>query len=270
MLTFGWGLKVYLQVFHNIFPFFRSEDLRRRLPLVLWMEVAQQNHCPYRRCEGQRRHRRGDSLRRHWHLYCAVPWLQSTNRYGCDQVRNNFDAYLVHPSHKVSLKIHCWIIFLKWGLLFPGPNGLIHCDLVISYGNIVLVYMSSRNGLLPDGTKPLFEPMITCCQLNWTLSNKHQCNFKKKEEKYKTFLSRTCIWKCHLQNVSHFYRLQSTKSFTSIFSNVPPPPGLLQDSAVWVDEGQTWMGLINKNRVMSPLISAEQDDPLGISDESNE
>ena len=44
----------------------------------------------------------------------------------------------------------------------------------------------------------------------------------------------------------------------------------LQDSAVWVDESQTWSAMVRRNRITSPLMSADQDDPLGISDETND
>ena len=47
-------------------------------------------------------------------------------------------------------------------------------------------------------------------------------------------------------------------------------PGPLQDSAIWVDESQMINNIIGRNRVSSPLTSQDHDDPLGISDESNE
>ena len=47
-------------------------------------------------------------------------------------------------------------------------------------------------------------------------------------------------------------------------------PGPLQDSAIWVDESQMINNIIGRNRVSSPLMSQDHDDPLGISDESNE
>ena len=45
----------------------------------------------------------------------------------------------------------------------PRVNGLMsaHCGLVTPYGDIILVNNGSGNGLLPDGTKPLPEPMFT-------------------------------------------------------------------------------------------------------------
>ena len=46
-------------------------------------------------------------------------------------------------------------------------QALIHCGLVMPYDDIELVNIGSGNGLVPDGTKPLSEPMLTyhqwCC-----------------------------------------------------------------------------------------------------------
>ena len=36
-----------------------------------------------------------------------------------------------------------------------------NCDMVNPYGNIGLAVVGSGNGLLPDGIKPLPEPMLT-------------------------------------------------------------------------------------------------------------
>ena len=41
---------------------------------------------------------------------------------------------------------------------------LTHYGLVTPYGNRELGQHCSGNGLLPDGTKPLPEPMLTCHQ----------------------------------------------------------------------------------------------------------
>ena len=38
---------------------------------------------------------------------------------------------------------------------------LTHCGLVMPYDDIDLVNIGSGNGLLPDGTKPLPEPVLT-------------------------------------------------------------------------------------------------------------
>jgi exocyst complex component 2 len=46
--------------------------------------------------------------------------------------------------------------------------------------------------------------------------------------------------------------------------------GPLQESAVWIDETQTYHAMFSRNRTSSPVISDENEDPLGISDESNE
>ena len=39
---------------------------------------------------------------------------------------------------------------------------LVHYDLVTPYVDVRLVNIGSSNGLLPDGTKPLPKPMLTC------------------------------------------------------------------------------------------------------------
>ena len=46
-------------------------------------------------------------------------------------------------------------------------------------------------------------------------------------------------------------------------------PGPLQDSAVWIDESQTVYAQLGRGRTTSPLISKDDEDPLGISDEGN-
>ena len=52
-----------------------------------------------------------------------------------------------------------------WGWVggWGGVDELTHCGLVASYGDRSLGqhYSGSGNGLLPDGTKPLPEPMLT-------------------------------------------------------------------------------------------------------------
>ena len=50
------------------------------------------------------------------------------------------------------------LAFIVWGNL---PPGLTHCVLVMPYGQIKWVNIGSGNGLVPDGTKPLPEPMLT-------------------------------------------------------------------------------------------------------------
>lgn len=45
--------------------------------------------------------------------------------------------------------------------------------------------------------------------------------------------------------------------------------GPLQESAVWIDESQTVYAQLGRGRTTSPLISKDDEDPLGISDEGN-
>ena len=63
--------------------------------------------------------------------------------------------------------IHSWIALLKSQPHLQGANELTHKsthDLTLTW---ILVHIGSGNGLLPDGTKPLPEPMLTNHQ--WTL-----------------------------------------------------------------------------------------------------
>lgn len=46
--------------------------------------------------------------------------------------------------------------------------------------------------------------------------------------------------------------------------------GPLQDSAVWIDESQTGSTMFGRNRATSPVITQNNDDPLGICDESTD
>ena len=48
-----------------------------------------------------------------------------------------------------------------WMLAAVEIFELTHCGLVTSYGDGISVNISSGNGLLPDSTKPLPEPMLT-------------------------------------------------------------------------------------------------------------
>ena len=46
--------------------------------------------------------------------------------------------------------------------------------------------------------------------------------------------------------------------------------GPLQESAVWIDESQTFNMSYNRSRSTVPVETDGPDDPLGISDEANE
>ena len=51
---------------------------------------------------------------------------------------------------------------LVWGKYWDSTSYVLtHCGLVTPYGDRDLVNIGSGNGLLPDGTKPLPEPMLT-------------------------------------------------------------------------------------------------------------
>ena len=49
---------------------------------------------------------------------------------------------------------------LRFQLHFPGAFALTHSGLVTPYATKLWAYIGSGNGLLPDGTKPLPEPML--------------------------------------------------------------------------------------------------------------
>ena len=53
------------------------------------------------------------------------------------------------------------IILLKLFSHLSGANELPHCGLVTPFGALIWFNNASGNGLLPDGTKPLPEPMLT-------------------------------------------------------------------------------------------------------------
>ena len=59
-------------------------------------------------------------------------------------------------------------LLMHWGYM---SFALTHCGLVMLYGDRDLVNFGSGNGLLPDGTKPLPEPMLTDHQ--WSPSDIH-------------------------------------------------------------------------------------------------
>ena len=62
----------------------------------------------------------------------------------------------------------------------------------------ISVNIGSDNGLLPDGAEPL-------PRLMWAYQVNPQKHISMKSYwKYSLFHSRKCIWKCRLQNVSHF------------------------------------------------------------------
>ena len=49
-----------------------------------------------------------------------------------------------------------------------------HCSLVTPYGDIIWINTGSSNGLVPDGTKPLPEPMLTYQQWGSVVSSWQQ------------------------------------------------------------------------------------------------
>ena len=81
---------------------------------------------------------------------------------------------------------------------------LTHCGLVTPCGIKYFVNIGSGNVLMPDGTKPLHDTMLTyrpLYQFQWNLNQ----NTKK-------ILSRNFIWKCCLQNGSNFVQASLVNS----------------------------------------------------------
>ena len=58
-------------------------------------------------------------------------------------------------------KMHLKMSSAKWQPFYWGLNVLTHCGLVMSYGILDSINIGSGNGLLPDGTKPLPEQVLT-------------------------------------------------------------------------------------------------------------
>ena len=78
----------------------------------------------------------------------------------------------------------------------PGLNQLTHCYHMVSW---ILVNIGSGNGLLPEGTKPLPEPVMSYCQLKSKVQTR-EISIKIQS----IFVKKKCIWKCCLQNVYYF------------------------------------------------------------------
>ena len=72
---------------------------------------------------------------------------------------------------------------------------LTYCGLVTPYGDRVLVNICSGNGLLPDGTKPLPEPMLT--YHHWNLVTFISGRFHKRCLNHQSLKS---VWKLHNWN----------------------------------------------------------------------
>ena len=66
------------------------------------------------------------------------------------------------------------------------------------------------------GAKPLPEPMLIYCKLD--LAEQTSVKFGSK---YKTFHSRTCVWKCRLRNGVHFVQGGSLVRFDGCVHSIP-------------------------------------------------
>ena len=72
-------------------------------------------------------------------------------------------------------------------------EGLTHGGLATPYGDRTLVNIGSGNGLLPDGTQPLPEPMLTDHQ--WSPMTSILGQFHKRYLNYQSLKS---VWKLHV------------------------------------------------------------------------
>ena len=81
------------------------------------------------------------------------------------------------------------------GMLSHPVVFLTHCCLVTPYGDRVLVNIGSGNGLLPDGTKPLPEPMLT--NHHWNLVTFISGRFHKRCLNHQSL---KFVWKLHNWN----------------------------------------------------------------------
>ena len=80
----------------------------------------------------------------------------------------NFSEILIGNQTFSFKKMHLKMPSVKWRPSCLGFNVLTHCGLVMPYGRVsfhfltqIWVNIDSGNDLLPDGTKPLPEPMST-------------------------------------------------------------------------------------------------------------
>ena len=72
---------------------------------------------------------------------------------------NLYNNQLITNSYQLLLDFYgeTWLIYIKISINIPV---LTHSGLVLSYGIMELVNIGPGNGLLPDGTKPLLEPIM--------------------------------------------------------------------------------------------------------------
>ena len=76
---------------------------------------------------------------------------------------------------------------------------LTHLPSCRMYASVKWVNIGSDNGLRLDGAKPLSEPVLTYCQLEFK-----EHSSMKFYLKFKYFHSQKCAWTCCLRNGGHF------------------------------------------------------------------
>ena len=78
---------------------------------------------------------------------------------GC--LGTNFKEILIEIHIFSFKKMHLKMLSWKWRPFCFGLNVLTHCGLVRPYGDIDRDSIGSGNGLLPDSTEPIPEPVLT-------------------------------------------------------------------------------------------------------------
>ena len=99
------------------------------------------------------------------HEECGAPDRRPSSQVSASQLRaaNHWNV-----SRNVSYRVHCIVYrIVSWARLIVSVlvniwSGylLTHCHLVMPCGDTDLFSIGSGNGLLPDGNKPLPEPMM--------------------------------------------------------------------------------------------------------------
>ena len=98
----------------------------------------------------------------------------------------------------------------------PGDKPLsepkiVYRRICASLGLNDLIDIGLFKGLLPDTTEPFPQPMLTCQQLD------HQEHiWIKFSSNFRYFHYRMCIWKCRLQNFSHFVKISKCCHYNDV------------------------------------------------------
>ena len=115
--------------------------------------------------------------------YASIPSYKHSERLGTmhmavvQRLEYSYNHIMYHTFIQWNLTVQVFVPFLwclcnnedRWSWILLDPHyykifqsfKLTHCGLVMSYGDRNLVNNGSGNGLLPDSTKSLPEPMLT-------------------------------------------------------------------------------------------------------------